>query len=173
MFRICVVLYYWASLVAQLVRICLQCRRTWFDSWVRKIPWRRDRLPTPVFLGIPGGSDGKESACNMVLTNFWEFNLIHILWTKNINNPIMTDGYPHPHPSTHPNYLQCCYICVLLALHQGIIIKLYQNGLNFLICTQRWKIRNKWNMWQLQSILVLTIFSQIILLTIGILFLKR
>ena len=23
-----------------------------------------DRLPTPVFLGFPGGSDGKESACN-------------------------------------------------------------------------------------------------------------
>ena len=28
------------------------------------IPWRRDRLPTPVFLGLPGGSDGKESTCN-------------------------------------------------------------------------------------------------------------
>ena len=28
-------------------------------------PWRRDRLPTPVFLGFPGGSDGKESACNV------------------------------------------------------------------------------------------------------------
>ena len=28
------------------------------------IHWRRDRLPTPVFLGFPGGSDGKESACN-------------------------------------------------------------------------------------------------------------
>ena len=27
-------------------------------------PWRRDRLPTPVFLGFPGGSDGKESTCN-------------------------------------------------------------------------------------------------------------
>ena len=26
--------------------------------------WRRDRLPTPVFLGFPGGSAGKESACN-------------------------------------------------------------------------------------------------------------
>ena len=25
---------------------------------------RRDKLPTPVFLGFPGGSDGKESACN-------------------------------------------------------------------------------------------------------------
>ena len=33
-------------------------------SWVRKIPWRRVRLPAPVFLGFPGGSDGKESTCN-------------------------------------------------------------------------------------------------------------
>ena len=31
---------------------------------VRKILWRRDRLPTPVFLGFPGGSNYKESACN-------------------------------------------------------------------------------------------------------------
>ena len=38
---------------------------THFDSWVGKIPWRRNRLPTPVFLGFPGGSDGKESACNV------------------------------------------------------------------------------------------------------------
>ena len=26
-------------------------------------PWRRDRLPTPVFLGFPSGSAGKESPC--------------------------------------------------------------------------------------------------------------
>ena len=42
----------------------LQCRRPQFDSWVRKIPWRKDRLPTPVPTGFRGGSDGKESACN-------------------------------------------------------------------------------------------------------------
>ena len=30
-----------------------------------KIRWRRDRLPTPVFLGFPGGSAGKETACNV------------------------------------------------------------------------------------------------------------
>ena len=36
----------------------------WFNSWIRKGPRRRDRRPTPVFLGFPGGSDGKESACN-------------------------------------------------------------------------------------------------------------
>ena len=35
------------------------------NSWVRKIPWKRDRLPSPVFMGFPGGSDGKESACNV------------------------------------------------------------------------------------------------------------
>ena len=27
--------------------------------------WRRERLPTPVFLGFPCGSAGKESACNV------------------------------------------------------------------------------------------------------------
>ena len=32
---------------------------------VRKIPWRRNRLPTPLFLGFPCGSGGKESACNV------------------------------------------------------------------------------------------------------------
>ena len=29
------------------------------------IPWRRDRLPTPVFLSSPAGLDGKESSCNV------------------------------------------------------------------------------------------------------------
>ena len=51
--------------MTQLVRICLQCRRPWFESWVGKIPWRMDRLPTPVFLDFLCGSVGEESACNM------------------------------------------------------------------------------------------------------------
>ena len=49
------------SLIAPLF---LQCRRTWFNFWVGMIRWRRDRVPTPVFLGFPCGSAGKESACN-------------------------------------------------------------------------------------------------------------
>ena len=32
-----------------LVRICLQCRRPRFETWLGKIPWRREQLPTPVF----------------------------------------------------------------------------------------------------------------------------
>ena len=38
-----------ASLGAQLIKNHLQCERLGFDSWVGKIPWRRERLPTPVF----------------------------------------------------------------------------------------------------------------------------
>ena len=40
-------------------RICLQCRRPGFDPLVRKIPWRREWHPTPVFL--PGKSYGQRS----------------------------------------------------------------------------------------------------------------
>ena len=30
-------------------KTCLQCRTPGFDPWVGKIPWRRERLSTPVF----------------------------------------------------------------------------------------------------------------------------
>ena len=40
---------WWASLMAQLVKNPPAMQETQFDSWVRKILWRRDRLPTPVF----------------------------------------------------------------------------------------------------------------------------
>ena len=48
-----------ASLVAQMVKTVPQCGRPRFDPWVRKIPWRRERLPTPVFL--PGELHGQSS----------------------------------------------------------------------------------------------------------------
>ena len=46
-------------------RQCRGHKRLEFDPWVRKIPWRRAWQPAPVFLGFPGGSAGKESACNV------------------------------------------------------------------------------------------------------------
>ena len=56
--------YTWASLVAQLVKNLSAMQETPGQSWVRKFPWRRARLPTPVFLGFPGDAASKESACN-------------------------------------------------------------------------------------------------------------
>ena len=40
-------------------KIYLQCGIPGFNSWVRKIPWRREWLPTPVFL--PGEFHGQRS----------------------------------------------------------------------------------------------------------------
>ena len=45
--------------MAQWVRLCLQCRRWWFDPWVRKIPWRMRWQPTPRF--SPGESHGQRN----------------------------------------------------------------------------------------------------------------
>ena len=55
----------WASLIAQLVKNPPAKQETPDNCLVGKIPWRRDRLPTPVFLGFPYGSAGKKSACNV------------------------------------------------------------------------------------------------------------
>ena len=38
---------------------------TQFHSWGGEICWRKDRQPTPVFLGFPCGSAGEESACKV------------------------------------------------------------------------------------------------------------
>ena len=53
-----------ASLVAQTVKnlspdFGFACRILGFDLWVRKISWRREWLPTPVFL--PGESHKQKS----------------------------------------------------------------------------------------------------------------
>ena len=44
-------------------RVSLQCRR---PPWVRKIPWRREWLPTPVFL--PGDSQGWGRLADYILS---------------------------------------------------------------------------------------------------------
>ena len=53
-----------ASRVAQLVKNLPAMLGTPVYSWARNVCWRRDRLPTPVFLSFPGGSTGKEPTYN-------------------------------------------------------------------------------------------------------------
>ena len=43
----------------QMVKNLPAMQETWFDLWVRKIPWRRKRLLNPVFL--PGEFHGQRS----------------------------------------------------------------------------------------------------------------
>ena len=42
--------HFWASLVAQMVKNLPTMQRLEFNPWAGKIPWRRDLLPSPVFL---------------------------------------------------------------------------------------------------------------------------
>ena len=47
-----------------------QGRRPRFDPWVRKIPWRREWLPTPVFL--PGECHGQRSLVGSWWSMGWQ-----------------------------------------------------------------------------------------------------
>ena len=51
-----------SSLGAQLVKNPPAIRKTLVQFLSRKIHWRRDRLPTPVFMGFPGSSGSKDLA---------------------------------------------------------------------------------------------------------------
>ena len=67
----------WASLVAHLVKNLLQCGRPGFSPWVGKIPWRRERLPIPVFL--PGKFHGRYSPWGCKESDMTE-QIHFILW---------------------------------------------------------------------------------------------
>ena len=51
--------FYWALLVAQMVKCCLQLERPRFDPWVGRMPSRRTWQPTPALL--PGKSYERRS----------------------------------------------------------------------------------------------------------------
>ena len=59
-------------------RIRLQCRRPGFDPWVGKIPWRRERLPTPVFW--PGEFHGQYSPRGHKESDTTEQLSLHVGW---------------------------------------------------------------------------------------------
>ena len=58
-----------ASLVAQLVKNPPAMQETPIQFLGREDPWRRDRLPIPVFLDFRGYLTGKESACISLPSN--------------------------------------------------------------------------------------------------------
>ena len=71
-------------LVTQMVKNQLQCRIPEFDPWVGKIPWRRECLPTPVFL--PGEFHRQRSLVGYSLWGHKESDLTErltlSLWSK-------------------------------------------------------------------------------------------
>ena len=82
------------------LRICLQSRRPGFNSWVGKIPWRRERLPTPVywsgeFHGLYS-SWGAKSQTQLSdfhsLTQSWKWVSLEAQVVKNLPATLETQG---------------------------------------------------------------------------------
>ena len=57
--------YAWVSLVAQLEKNPPVMQEIPVQFLGQEVLWKRDRLSTPVLLGFSGGSDSKESPCNV------------------------------------------------------------------------------------------------------------
>ena len=58
-------MFIYGLLIGQLVKNPPAMQETLVQFLGQEDPWRRDRLTSPVFLGFPGGSANKESACNV------------------------------------------------------------------------------------------------------------
>ena len=83
-------LYVCASLIVQLIKIHLKCRRPQFYSWVRRICWRRVKLLTPVFMGFPSGSAVKN------LPAMWETWVQSLGWRREkLPTPVFWPGEFH------------------------------------------------------------------------------
>ena len=65
--------------MAQLVKNLPAVRRSGFDPWVGKIPWRRERLLTPVFW--PGEFDGLYGVAES-RTRLSDFHFTHLSLNK-------------------------------------------------------------------------------------------
>ena len=91
----------WASLVAQLVKNLPVMQETWVNPWIRKIPWRRERLPTPVFwpgdfhgLYSPWGHKELDRLNNFHFLTARLFNCEPFSATQRVNaNEIMDFGW--------------------------------------------------------------------------------
>ena len=102
--------YLWASPVAQLVKnLCMQCRRPGFNPWLRKIPCRRERLPSPVFQ--PG-----------------EFHGLYSPWgCKELDT---TEQLSHSHIQRHSHIYNICkhaqrHTCICTHRHMYVYIHMH------------------------------------------------
>jgi len=116
-----IMLCLWASMVAQMVKNLLKCRRPRLDPWVEKIPWKTDWLPTPVFL--PGEFHGQRSLVFHSLWSCKESDMTEQL-TLIVTCIIVLWGHLKLHPQ-HPTCLLWphCYFplpeCSSIKQHQS------------------------------------------------------
>ena len=102
---------FWLPWLLSWYRIHLQCRRPGFDPSVGKIPWRRERLPTPVFWhgefhGLYSSWGHKESDTTEQLFYFTSLLVIiqYLFFSFWLISLCMTDCV-HPYHYRWPNFV--------------------------------------------------------------------
>ena len=83
-------------------RVCLQCRRPRFDSWVGRIPWKRKWQPTPV--SLPEKFHGQKSLSGYSLVGRKELDTIEHTCTYLCTSLYATAyTFKHIHTYVHTN----------------------------------------------------------------------
>ena len=75
---------------------CRRCKRHGSDPWVGKIPWRRLRPPTPVFM--PGESQEEPDG-------------LYSPWGHKESDTTEATGHTHTHTHTK-HFHECVHVCV-------------------------------------------------------------
>ena len=70
-----------------MVKNCLQCRRPGFDPWVRRIPWKSEWQPTPVF--FPKSMRSQSIRRDRVTNTFTFLLSLHIFLDEQLPNCIL------------------------------------------------------------------------------------
>ena len=104
------------------LRIRLQCGRPGFSPWVGQIPWRRERLPTPVFW--PGEFHGQRNLAGYSPWGLKELETTERLWLSLCGRTLyfihskyhslhwLIPGSQSTPPLAHsPLAPQVCYVC--------------------------------------------------------------
>ena len=96
----CPLQHSWAFLVAQLVKNPPAMGTPGFGPWVGKTPWRRERLPTPVFR--PGEYHGLCRPWSIGLQSGSRLSDFHLHLLTYNSHPTFICGFPHyQNPSPH------------------------------------------------------------------------
>ena len=82
-----------------------ECRRPWFDSWVGKIPWRSDRLPTSIFLA----SLVAQMVKNLPAT--WEIWVQSLGWEDPLEEGMARGSIPG---DNHFDKCRCLFLLIFL-----------------------------------------------------------
>ena len=87
-------------------RICLQCRRPGFSPWVGKTPWRREWLPTSLFL--PGEFHGWRS---LVGYSLWGHKELDMMSNFHFTSRSTVNGTAGEHMTPEEEWFRalCCW----------------------------------------------------------------